>query len=133
MCDAAGCDKTTPGGGLCRQCQTEAKWEGSASAATSSSTSAPACWNCGSEVRRKKYHPHRPGVVLCEDCWKETNRENDLVTDGGAIDDAPPDRDVDSNPRVVAVVEDNQLVLTSPGERDEWIVCEHARDLEASR
>lgn len=82
MCDAAGCPKTTPGGGLCNQCQTERKWE-QGDRHTLDGDYSPECFNCGSVVENIEYHPTKPGAVLCEDCHREVNEGRDALADGG--------------------------------------------------
>lgn len=83
MCDSDnGCQKTTPGGGLCSQCQVEQKWEqGDPHALDGEYT--PECFSCESIVEHIEYHPRKPGAVLCEDCHREVNEDRDAVADGG--------------------------------------------------
>lgn len=83
MCDADnGCQKRTPGGGLCSQCQTERKWE-QGQEHTLDGEYLPDCRNCNEPVDEKHYHPDEPGVVVCEDCMMEINATRDLAADGG--------------------------------------------------
>lgn len=90
MCDANGCEKTTPGGGLCKQCETEQKWEKGDSHRLDGEYT-PNCRKCDEPVEEIHYHPDKFGVVICAQCSREANKERDLVADGGFRPDIVPD------------------------------------------